>query len=31
MNMPGTVMARKGRGAASNETGRFESKKRVAV
>src|SRR3954452_8549089 len=29
MNMPGTVMARKGRGAASNETGRFESEKRV--
>ena len=30
MHMPGTVMARKGRGAASNETGRFESERRVA-
>jgi DNA repair photolyase len=30
MDMPGTVMARKGRGAASNETSRFESEKRVA-
>ncbi len=30
MDMPGSVMARKGRGAASNETGRFESERRVA-
>jgi DNA repair photolyase len=30
MDMPGIVMARKGRGAASNETGRFESERRVA-
>ena len=30
MDMPATVKARKGRGAASNETGRFEREKRVA-
>ncbi|HEX2151121.1 MAG TPA: PA0069 family radical SAM protein [Stellaceae bacterium] len=30
MDMPVTVRARKGRGAASNDTGRFESEKRVA-
>ena len=30
MDMPGSVMPRKGRGAASNETGRFESERRVA-
>src|SRR3954447_5028903 len=30
MGMPATVKARKGRGAASNETGRFESGERVA-
>src|SRR5262245_2176250 len=30
MDMPGTVIARKGRGAASNESGRFESEQRVA-
>ena len=30
MDMPVTVKPRKGRGAASNETGRFESEKRVA-
>ena len=30
MDMPASVMPRKGRGAASNESGRFESEKRVA-
>src|SRR5258708_24231426 len=30
MDMPGSVMARKGRGAASNRAGRFESERRVA-
>jgi DNA repair photolyase len=30
MDMPAVVMPRKGRGAASNESGRFESEKRVA-
>jgi DNA repair photolyase len=30
MDMPGSVKARKGRGAASNESGRFESEERVA-
>jgi DNA repair photolyase len=30
MDMPGGIMARKGRGAASNESGRFESERRVA-
>jgi DNA repair photolyase len=30
MDMPAATMARKGRGAASNETGRFETEKRVA-
>src|SRR3954468_719761 len=30
MGMMATVKARKGRGAASNETGRFESAKRIA-
>src|SRR5439155_26138242 len=30
MDMPGSVMPRKGRGALSNETGRFESQRRVA-
>jgi len=30
MDMPGSVMPRKGRGAVSNETGRFESERRVA-
>jgi DNA repair photolyase len=30
MDMPGTVKPRKGRGAQSNETGRFESEQRVA-
>src|SRR5437868_11145140 len=30
MDMPASVKARKGRGAASNETGRFEQQKRVA-
>jgi len=30
MDMPGSAIARKGRGAASNETGRFEAERRVA-
>jgi len=30
MDMPGITMARKGRGAASNQTGRFETEERVA-
>jgi DNA repair photolyase len=30
MDMPAALMARKGRGAASNDTGRFESEQRVA-
>src|SRR5206468_6801548 len=30
MGMPGSVMPRKGRGAVSNATGRFESERRVA-
>ncbi len=30
MDMPGSVKPRKGRGAASNDTGRFESEQRVA-
>jgi DNA repair photolyase len=30
MDMPGSVMPRKGRGAVSNETGRFEAERRVA-
>jgi DNA repair photolyase len=30
MGMPGAIVARKGRGAVSNETGRFEGEKRVA-
>ncbi len=30
MDMPGSVMPRKGRGAASNDSGRFESEQRVA-
>jgi len=30
MDMPGIVMPRKGRGAVSNETGRFEAERRVA-
>ena len=30
MDMPGTVIARKGRGAASNASGRFEAERRVA-
>ena len=30
MDMPGSIMARKGRGAPSNRTGRFESEERVA-
>ena len=30
MDMPGSVKPRKGRGAVSNETGRFESEQRVA-
>ena len=31
MDMPAATMPRKGRGAASNESGRFETEQRVAV